>query len=117
MKKILLVAMTLLFFVSCSTRTKFNVPKGHDLVVDDQQITALDSKDYVRSPMFWSNASGIPYRLEKNGKTVESGKLKAKFRVASIFWPPFAIIYWPMGFDKRGYDFTGKDSKVRVETK
>jgi hypothetical protein len=25
--------------------------------------------------------------------------LRTKFRTVSIFWPPFAAIYWPMGFN------------------
>ncbi len=37
---------------------------------------------------------------------MQQGKLRARFRVASIFWPPFAIIYWPMGFGQRCYDLT-----------
>ncbi|MGZ5602355.1 MAG: hypothetical protein ACXWFX_17320, partial [Methylobacter sp.] len=55
-------------------------------------------------PFFWTAAGippegGIPYRLEKGGKVVKEGKLRTKFRTVSIFWPPFAAIYWPMGFN------------------
>lgn len=28
---------------------------------------------------------GIPYRMERNGKTIKKGNLRAKFRVAPIF--------------------------------
>ena len=58
----------------------------------------------VTKPFFWTAAgvpphAGIPYRLEQDGKVIDEGRLRAKFRVASIFWPPFAAIYWPMGFN------------------
>jgi len=29
---------------------------------------------------------------------IKDGKLCSKFRVVSIFWPPFALIYWPLGY-------------------
>jgi hypothetical protein len=56
------------------------------------------------APYFWTAAGmppggGVPYRLEKNGETLKEGKLRAKFRPVSIFWPPFALIYWPMGLN------------------
>jgi hypothetical protein len=56
------------------------------------------------TPFFWTAAGmppggGIPYSLEKDGKTIKDGRLRANFRVVSIFWPPFALIYWPMGFN------------------
>ena len=51
-------------------------------------------------------AGGIPYKLEKDGKVVGEGKLQAKFRPVSIFWPPAALIYWPMGFGWGCYDLT-----------
>ena len=38
------------------------------------------------------------YKIEKNGEMIKDGKLCSKFRVASIFWPPFALIYWPLGY-------------------
>jgi hypothetical protein len=49
-------------------------------------------------PFFWTAAGGIRYRLEKGGATIQEGKLRARFRVVSIFWPPLALIYWPIGF-------------------
>ena len=39
-------------------------------------------------------------------------ELRARFRVASIFWPPFAIIYWPMGFGQRCYDLTAEQPQT-----
>ena len=110
MKLIKLLAVAL-FAVSCSTTTSFKIPKGHDLIVDHNKV---EEGKYSKKPMFWNRAGGIPYRLEKNGEVVEQGKLGAKFRVTSIFWPPFALIYWPMGFDRSGYDLTKPNNKVRV---
>ena len=54
-------------------------------------------------PFFWSAAGrppggGIPYKIEKNGEMIKDGKLCSKFRVVSIFWPPLALIYWPLGY-------------------
>ncbi|HSQ41293.1 MAG TPA: hypothetical protein VLM37_03325 [Fibrobacteraceae bacterium] len=61
----------------------------------------------VTRPYFWTAAGGIPYRLEKNGEVIQEGKVPAHFRVVSIFWPPYALIYWPMGFGgDRNYDLT-----------
>ena len=34
----------------------------------------------------------------KDGTSVKKGILSTSFRVSSIFWPPYAFIYWPMGF-------------------
>ncbi len=41
---------------------------------------------------------GIPYRLEKDGATVQEGRLRANFRAASLF-VPFAIITGPTGLN------------------
>ena len=56
----------------------------------------------VTQPFFWTAAGvpptgGVEYPLLKGDEVVQSGRLRAKFRVVSIFWPPFALIYWPMG--------------------
>jgi len=40
---------------------------------------------------------------------MQQGKLRARFRVAFIFWPSGGIIYWPMGFGQRRYDLTGAE--------
>ena len=114
MKAILLVVMMALF-VGCSTTTSFKVPKGADLYIDEQKVETADLGKYKRNPFFWTRAQGIPYRLEKKGKVIDEGKIKARFRVASIFWPPAAIIYWPLRFEEPEYDFTKANSLVRPE--
>ncbi len=108
--------LALIFIISCSTTGKFKVPEGATLYVENQRLTPDQVNEYKRNPFFWDVAKGIPYRLEKDNKIIDQGKIKSQFRVVSIFWPPAAIIYWPLGFNKEGYDFTNKgDSKVRPE--
>ncbi len=48
----------------------------------------------------------MPYEIEKDGEIISEGKMRAKFRPASIFWPPFAILYWPIGFQLDCNDLT-----------
>lgn len=100
----------------CSTTANFKLPPGTKIVVDNEPLSDQQAMQYKRSPYFWNVAGGIPYRLEKDGKIVKEGNLKSRFRVASIFWPPAAIIYWPMGFDGP-YDLTQDNSKVRPNDK
>jgi hypothetical protein len=117
MKKliILTLAVTLFACIGCKTTASFTVPKGTNLFVDNTELTNQETKRYKCSPFFWSKTTGIPYRLEKDGEVVEQGKLKSTFRVSSIFWPPFSIIYSPMKFDGP-YDLTQPNEKVRPET-
>lgn len=67
--------------------------------------------------MSWGTAGGIRYMLKKNGEVVQTGTLKSHFRVASIFWPPVALAYWPMGFSDHTYDFTQDNLLVRPANK
>lgn len=102
MKSKILCLLTFVVLVSgCSTTGTFIVPKNTDLYVYRRsQPVTIDQNGKVRTkPFFWTAAGGIPYALKRNGKTIKEGKLRAKFRVVSIFWPPFAIIYWPIGFN------------------
>lgn len=113
MKKLIsLVAIATLFVIAgCSTTASFKVPAGTKLVIRDISVPDSELSEYKRTPFFWDVSAGIPYRLEKDGQTVREGKLKSHFRVASIFWPPFSLIYWPMRFDGP-YDLTTVNSKV-----
>ncbi|MBA2404895.1 MAG: hypothetical protein H0V66_09010 [Bdellovibrionales bacterium] len=117
MKILNLVVMLFMFvIVSCSTTGKFKVPTGSKLIVEGKPLTEEQTKEYKRAPFFWNASKGIPYMIEKEGKIIDKGNIKSQFRVVSIFWPPFAIIYWPLGFSKEEYDFTSKyDIKVRPE--
>ncbi|CDZ95054.1 hypothetical protein BN1079_02386 [Pseudomonas saudiphocaensis] len=75
-----------------------------------ERPTSFD-EGLVRSrPFSWGAAGGIPYRVvDQQSETVSSGKLRSRFRVASIFWPPVGIAYWPMGYGQRCYDLTGSE--------
>jgi hypothetical protein len=73
---------------------------------------SLDSKDEAghvtleRRPFFWTSIMGIEYMLLQDDKIVKKDKLPSTFRIASIFWPPYAYIYWPIGFRFKCYDLS-----------
>lgn len=105
MKKLSMVLM-LLMMVGCTTTGHFKVPEGSNLYIykRPEPVTIKSDGEATTTPFFWTAAGmppggGVPYRLEKNGETLKEGKLRAKFRPVSIFWPPFALIYWPMGLN------------------
>ena len=90
----------------CSTKGNFIVPDDSELYIykRPQPVKIEANGDVTTRPFFWTALGipprgGIPYRLEQNGKTIKEGKLRVSFRVVSIFWPPYAIIYWPIGFN------------------
>ena len=92
--------------VGCSTTGTFVIPEGADLYLYERpQPVNVDAEGKVTTkPYFWTAmgippGGGIPYRLEKDGETLKQGRLRAVFRPASVFWPPFAAIYWPVGLN------------------
>lgn len=110
MRRGILPVMTILALVfvlsGCSTTGHFKIPRDAKLMVTDRTVAVQEDGSWKTSPFFWNTAGGARYRLyDENGKLIRSGKLKTGFRAASIFWPPFAIIYWPMGL-KGQYDLT-----------
>jgi hypothetical protein len=105
MKKLYIV-LFMLVITGCTTTGHFKVPEGSNLYIykRPQPVTISPSGEVTTKPFFWTAAGmppggGVPYRLEKNGETLKEGRLRAKFRPVSIFWPPFALIYWPMGLN------------------
>ncbi|HAQ85229.1 MAG TPA: hypothetical protein DCR78_02125, partial [Pseudomonas sp.] len=85
----------------CSTATYFKLPENSKVSVYERPQQYPQGLVKTR-PFFWTAAGGIPYKLSsENGELLQQGKLRARFRVASIFWPPGGIIYWPMGFGQR----------------
>ena len=90
----LLLPLTLLV-AGCSTGAWFKLPDDTRLVVNERP--ASFDEGLVRSrPFSWGATGGIPYRLvDQQSETVNSGKLRSRFRVASIFWPPAARIWRP----------------------
>lgn len=102
--KSLILASALVTLTACSTTGKFKVPPGTQLEVYRRPVSIESDGTVVTRPFFWTAAGippvgGVEYRLLKNGNVVKKGRLRAKFRPVSIFWPPFAIIYWPMGLN------------------
>lgn len=83
----------------CSTTGHFVTPPNSKLVVMGRDVAVAPNGTVTTRPFSWGGAGGIPYRLEQDGKVVKQGKLRAKFRTVSIFWPPAAAAYWPMGFN------------------
>ena len=101
----------------CSTVGRFKTPEGTSLYIDRNPIPVTLSRDgkVTRRPFFWTAAGGIRYKLEKDGAVVQTGKLPSRFRVISIFWPPYALIYWPFGFVNYTYDLTSAEFSNKTQ--
>jgi hypothetical protein len=102
------LGLALVAGVGCTTTAQFKMKPDTTVMVTDRKVGVNDAGMYQTSPFFWTETGGAKFRVyDKNGKLVRSGKLKTHFRVVSIFWPPVALIYWPMGFEKGAvYDLT-----------
>jgi hypothetical protein len=112
MKGRVLSVMIVLFVLSgCSTSTSFMLPPNTDLMINGERIP-LDVKDEAghvtleRRPFFWSSVMGIEYILLQDDKVIKKDRLPSAFRVESIFFPPYAIFYWPIGFRFKCYDLS-----------
>ncbi len=103
-----LLVCFVLFLGGCSTSTRFVIPDGTRVYLPAKDMTFAAGKAGAR-PFFWSSFGSIDYQLQKDGKTIKEGQLESDFRVWSIFWPPFAILYWPVGFEWNCYDLTGSE--------
>jgi hypothetical protein len=107
MKRVVaLFVMGLLLVAGCSTTGNFKVPEGSQLYVHNrpEPVDILNDGTVTTTPFFWTALgvpphSGIRYSLEKDGQVLQEGRLRTNFRPVSIFWPPFALIYWPVGFN------------------
>jgi hypothetical protein len=97
---LLIAGFASILIMGCATSAHFKIPDNSTLYVAGKPAPVKIDPDGLAKtrPFFWNTAGGIPYRLEKDGTTLKEGKLKSQFRIASIFWPPYAFIYWPMGF-------------------
>lgn len=98
----------------CSTSARFIIPQDSELIVYNREVAQTNAPVKMR-PFFWNAAGGVKYRLYQHGSLVKEGKLKTRFRPVSIFWPPYALIYWPMGFGGRCYDLTTASNQKFVE--
>ena len=90
------------FLVGCSTYGRFVVPQGSKLYLHERPQSEQIQKDGTveTRPFFWTAAGGVQYKLERDGRVIKEGRLRTRFRVVSIFWPPLALIYWPIGLDR-----------------
>jgi hypothetical protein len=116
MKKILLAVCLSVLVSACTTTSNIKVPSGSKLYIysDPEPVAIKDNGEVTTRPFFWTAIAGIPYRLEQNDKVIKQGKLRAKFRPVSIFWPPYGAIYWPVGFALPEYDLTNSAQEPGV---
>lgn len=108
----ILAVFSFLVIAGCSTSASFKLPPNTGLLIKGEKVsfeTATDADGYPvlnTRPFFWDAAVDISYSLIQNDKVIKEGKLPAQFRIVSIFWPPYSIIYWPFGFKLDCYDLT-----------
>lgn len=112
MKKcILSVLLMLLVLSGCHASASFILPPNTDLMINGERVT-FESKDedgnpqFEGRPFFWTSIIGVEYSLIQNNKIIKTDRLPSSFRIASIFWPPYAYIYWPVGFRFDCYDLS-----------
>ena len=112
MKNYVLPALLVLLVLSgCHTSASFILPPDTDLMINGERVT-FEAKDeegrpqYETRPFFWNSIIGIEYSLIQNDKIIKTDKLPSRFRIVSIFWPPYALIYWPVGFGFDCYDLS-----------
>ena len=104
--------LSVLMLAGCSTSASFKLPPNTNLLIKGERVTfrpVVDPLGYPvleTSPYFWDAIADINYSLVQNDKVVKEGKLPSQFRIISIFWPPYAYIYWPFGFRLNCYDLT-----------
>jgi hypothetical protein len=114
MKTILLlsVLLSVLVVAGCTTSASFRLPPDTTLLIKGERMTfeaKTDPQGYPvleTRPYFWDAVVDINYTLVQNDKVIREGKLPSQFRIISIFWPPYAYIYWPFGFRLNCYDLT-----------
>lgn len=112
MKIRLLPLLLMLFaFTACQTSAGFMLPPNSSLLINGERVAfnARDENGYPKfetRPFFWTSIIGIEYAIVQEEKIVKKDRLPSSFRIASIFWPPYAYIYWPVGFGFDCYDLT-----------
>ncbi len=112
MIKKILVLGAVAALAGCSTSTYVKLPENTVMKIERGEQLPNSEGLVDRTPFSWSAAGGIPYRIEQpDGKVVSKGRMSAVFRPASIFWPPAAAIYWPMGFRFECNDLSGDKPK------
>lgn len=109
--KLLLLSACVGAMTACTTTTAFKLPKDTQVRLDDRDETFANGNTAEMRPFFWNSIDGINFNLVKGSKVIKKGKLPAEFRVSSIFWPPYAFLYWPMGLKYSCYDLTADEVK------
>lgn len=109
------LASAVIILAGCSTTTQVKLPADSTVRFDDH-VEKYSQGDIKRRPFFWNTTGGIPYKVEKDGSVLSEGEVSSRFRVVSIFWPPYALIYWPMGFAEECYDLTDATPKSCIPT-
>lgn len=108
----ILALLSFLVFAGCTTSASFKLPPDTTLLIKGERMTfepKADPQGYPvleTRPYFWDAVVDIDYTLVQNDKVIREGKLPSQFRIISIFWPPYAYIYWPFGFRLNCYDLT-----------
>lgn len=105
------IILMLAVLSGCYTSASFILPPNTDLMINGKRIPqdVRDENGRVkleRRPFFWNSIMGINYMLLEGDKVVKKDKLPSSFRVVSIFWPPYAYLYWPVGFGLDCYDLS-----------
>ncbi len=102
----LLLVLSVLGAIGCSTNGTFIVPEGSKLYLGGREKPVeISENGRVRTHGFGWNQIGIPpggglsYKLEKDGEIIQKGKLRTKFRAASIFIPIYGILACPVGLN------------------
>jgi hypothetical protein len=109
--RLLPLIILLVVFSGCHTSASFMLPPNTSLLINGERVT-FESKDedgrpkFETRPFFWTSIVGIEYAIVQEEKIVKKDRLPSSFRIASIFWPPYAYIYWPVGFNFDCYDLT-----------
>ncbi len=101
------VIVSLVLLSACSTQGRFVIPEGSKLYLGNRpEPVKVESGGIVSVHAFGWDAmgvpptKGIPYRLEKDGKTLQEGRLRSVLRVPSLFLPPiFGILTVPTGLN------------------
>jgi hypothetical protein len=109
LKRSFVIIFTVLgaFMSGCSTSAQFIIPDNTYLVVHGKMAKRTEQGVIVKThPFFWTAFKGIDYQLIRKDSVVREGKMPTGFRIASLFWPPYAILYWPVGFQYSCYDLT-----------
>jgi hypothetical protein len=105
--KTLAIGWVLAGLSACSTTGQFVVPKDTQLYLGGRpEPVQVSPGGSVTVRAFGWNAmgvppvKGIPYRLERDGQTVQEGRLRSVLRPASFFVPPiFGILTVPTGLN------------------